>query len=143
MMYSGVKGVAMRVLTAYRPARLVILILALPLVLAACGGSRDETISGVVIPVPNAMTKASDKPSEISILGFGAGQASFHGKMDTDKLVEFYKKEMPARGWQANMNLRSGGAMLAFSKEGISVMIGIGKQDDDTVLSLTVTSVGR
>jgi hypothetical protein len=133
----------MRLITAYRPTSLLILTLALPLMLGACAGSRDETISGAVIPVPNAMKKASDKPSEISILGFGAGQASFRGKMDTDKLVEFYKKELPARGWQANMNLRSGGAMLAFSKEGKSVLIGIGKQDDDTVLSLTVTGAAR
>jgi len=133
----------MRLLTAHRPARLLIVSLALPLMLAACGGSRDETISGMPIPVPNAMKKGAEKPSEISILGFGAGQATFRGKMDTDKLVEFYKKEMPARGWQANMNLRSGGAMLAFGKEGKSLLIGIGKQDDDTVLSLTVTGVGR
>ena len=133
----------MRLLTAYRPAYLLILTLTLPLIFPACGGSRDETISGVAIPVPNAMKKGSDKPAEISILGFGAGQASFRGKMDTDKLVEFYKKEMPARGWQTNMNLRSGGAMLAFSKEGKSVMIGIGKQDDDTVLSLTVSGMAR
>ena len=58
--------------------------------------------------------------------------------MDSDKLVEFYQKEMPARGWQQSMNLSSGGAMLAYSKDGKSVMIGIGKQNKDTVLSLTV-----
>jgi hypothetical protein len=133
----------MRLPTSLRPACLLILTLILPLIVAACGGSRDETISGVAIPVPNAMKKGPEQPSEIAILGFGAGQASFRGKMDTDKLVEFYKKEMPARGWQANMNLRSGGAMLAFSKEGKSVMIGIGKQNDDTVLSLTVGGVGK
>jgi hypothetical protein len=115
----------------------------LAMIFTACGGSRDETISGVAIPVPNAFNKGPDKPSEISILGFGAGQASFHGNMDAEKVVEFYKKELPARGWQANMNLRSGAAMLAFSKEGKSVMIAIGKQNDETVLTLTVGGVGR
>ena len=84
----------------------------------ACGGLRDETISGVTIPVPSAMKKGAEKPVEISILGFGAGQATFHGNMEIDKLVEFYKKEMPARGWQPSMNLLSGGAMLAYSKDG-------------------------
>ena len=113
------------------------------LLLTACGGSRDETISGVAIPVPSAMKKSSDKPVEISFLGFGAGQATFRGDMDSDKLVEFYKKEMPARGWQSNMNLRGGGAMLAYSKDGKTVMIGIGKQDNQTVLSLTVGTVGK
>ena len=113
------------------------------LMLAACGGSRDETISGVTIPVPSAMKKGTEKPVEISILGFGAGQATFHGNMETDKLVEFYKKEMPARGWQPSMNLLSGGAMLAYSKESKSVLIGISKQNSETVLSLTVSGVSK
>jgi hypothetical protein len=115
----------------------------LAVALAACGGSRDETISGVTVPVPSAMKKGTEKPVEIAILGFGAGQATFHGSMETDKLVEFYKKEMPARGWQPNMNLLSGGAMLAYSKDGKSLLIGIGKQRDETVLSLTVSGVGK
>ncbi|HWH78346.1 MAG TPA: hypothetical protein VNT76_13280 [Candidatus Binatus sp.] len=127
----------------HRSLSLLVLTIPLLLMFAACGGSRDETISDVAIPVPNAMKKGSDKPAEISILGFGAGQASFHGSMDTDKLIEFYKKEMPARGWQTNMNLRSGGAVLAFSKAGKSVMVGIGKQNDETLLTLTVSGMGR
>jgi hypothetical protein len=113
------------------------------LLLTACGGSRDETISGVAIPVPSAMKKSSDKPVEIAFLGFGAGQATFRGDMESEKLVEFYKKEMAARGWQSNMSLRSGGAMLTYSKDGKTVMIGIGKQDNQSVLSLTVGTVGK
>ena len=112
-------------------------------ILAACGGSRDETISGVTVPVPSAMKKGTVKPVEISFLGFGAGQATFHGNMEIDKLVEFYQKELPARGWQPSMNLLSGGAMLAYSKEGKSVLIGISKQSNETVLSLTVGGVGK
>ena len=112
-------------------------------ILTACAGSRDETISGVTVPVPSAMKKGSEKPVEISFLGFGAGQATFHGDMETGKLVEFYQKEMPARGWQPSMNLLSGGAMLAYSKDGKSVLIGIGKQNGETVLSLTVSGVGK
>jgi hypothetical protein len=111
--------------------------------LTACGGSRDETISGAIIPVPSAMKKGSEKPAEISFLGFGAGQATFHGDMEINKLIEFYQKEMPARGWQPSMNLSSGGAMLAYSKDGKSLMIGIGKQNGETVLSLTVGGVGK
>ena len=115
----------------------------LAVILTACAGSRDETISGVTVPVPSAMKKGSEKPVEISFLGFGAGQATFHGDMESNKLVEFYQKEMPARGWQPSMNLLSGGAMLAYSKDGKSVMIGIGKQNGETVLSLTVGGVGK
>jgi hypothetical protein len=105
------------------------------LLLIACGGSREETISGVAIPVPAAMKKSAEKPVEISFFGLGAGQATFRGDMESEKLVEFYKKEMPARGWHSNMSLLSGGAM--------SVMIGIGKQDHQSILSLTVGTVGK
>jgi hypothetical protein len=110
---------------------------------SACGGSRDETVSGVTLPVPIAMKKGAEKPVEISLFGFGAGQATFHGNMESAKLIEFYKKELPARGWQESMNLVGGGAVLAYSKDGKSVLIGISKQDKDTVLSLTVGGVGK
>ena len=58
------------------------------------------------------MMRSADKPAEMALLGFAAGQATFQGKLETDEIVEFYKKELPTRGWQSNMNLRSGGAML-------------------------------
>lgn len=119
------------------------LIAFLVIVASGCGGSYDETIAGVAVPVPKGMTRSSEKPAEISLLGFGAGQASFQGTMETDKIVDFYKKEMPARGWQANMNLRSSGAMLAYSKEGKTLLIGVGKQDGKTILSLTVAGTAR
>ena len=111
--------------------------------LSACGGSRDETVAGATLPVPSAMKKSADKPVEIAIFGFGGGQASFHGDMESAKLVEFYKKELPARGWQESMNLVSGGAVLAYSKDGKTVLIGISKDDKGSVLSLTVGGVGK
>ena len=110
---------------------------------SGCARSYEETIAGVVIPVPNGMTRSTEKPVEMSLLGFGAGQATFHGSMDTEKIVEFYKKELPSRGWQSNMNLRSGGAMLAYSKEGKTLLIGVGQQDGKTNLTLSVGGLGR
>lgn len=118
-------------------------VLLLLMLASACAGPRDETVAGAILPVPSAMKKDAEKPVEISIFGFGAGQASFHGNMESAKLVEFYKKELPARGWQESMNLVSGGAVLAYSKDGKTVLIGISKQEKDTVLSLTVGGVGK
>ena len=124
-------------------SRSSLLALLLFMLASACAGSRDETVGGVTVPVPSAMKKGTEKPMEVSIFGFGAGQASFHGSMKSADVVEFYKKELPARGWQESMNLRSGGAVLAYSKDGKSVLIGISKQNEETVLSLTVGSVGK
>jgi hypothetical protein len=89
------------------------------------------------------MTRSVEKPVEMSLLGFGAGQATFSGNMDAEKIIEFYKKEMPARGWQPNMNLRSGGAMLGYSREGKTLLVAIGKQEGKTNLTLTVGGMTR
>lgn len=124
-------------------ARTAVLLFAAVLVHSACARSYDETIAGVAVPVPAAMKRTADKPSEVSLLGFGAGQATFQGSMGSDKLVEFYKKELPARGWQSNMNLRSGGALLAYSREGKTLLIGVDEQDGATRLSVTVGGVTR
>jgi len=119
------------------------LVLLLFMLLSACSGSRDETVAGVTLPVPSAMKKGVEKPVEIALFGFGAGQATFHGNMESAKLVEFYKKELPARGWQETMNLVNNGAALAYSKEGKSVLIGISKDDNGSVLSLTVGGASK
>ena len=63
--------------------------------------------------------------------------------MDPDKIVEFYKKELAARGWQPSMNLQSGGAMLAYSKEGKSLLIAVGNSNDGAILTLTVGGMGK
>jgi hypothetical protein len=109
----------------------------------SCGGAYEETIGGVAVPVPKGMTRTSETPMEISLLGFGAGQATFHGVLDAEAIVDFYRKELPDRGWRANMNLRSGGSMLAYSKDGKTLLVGVGKENGKTSLSLTVTGIAR
>ena len=132
----------MRYLALIRPKPSILLFTALA-VLNGCARSYDETIAGTSVPVPKAMTRSADKPAEMVLLGFAAGQAMFQGTIETDEIVEFYKKELPARGWQSNMNLRSGGAMLAYTKEGKTLLIGVGKQSDATHLTLTVGGASR
>ena len=108
-----------------------------------CARVKDETIAGVLVPVPAGMIRDEQKASEMSLLGFGAGQASFHGNMGSEEVVEFYRNEMAARGWQPNINLRSGGAMLAYGKEDKTLLIGIGQQQGETQLTLIVGGVTR
>lgn len=125
-------------------AIIVLVCLLFACALSACGGgSYEETVGGAKVPVPSAMKRSGDKPVEISLFGFGAGQASFAGNMEPETIVEFYKKELPTRGWQESMNLRSGAAMLAYTKEGKSLLIAVSKQKEATILSLTVGGVGK
>lgn len=125
-------------------AIIVVVCLLFACALSACGGgSYEESVGGVKLPVPGAMKRSGDKPVEISLFGFGAGQASFAGSMEPETIVEFYKKELPTRGWQESMNLRSGAAMLAYTKEGKSLLIAVSKQKEGTILNLTVGGVGK
>lgn len=133
----------MRIFIASTKLQSLTPIIALLTLIIACSQLKEETIAGVTVPVPKSMTRNTEKPVELSLLGFGAGQATFQGNIDTEKIVDFYKKEMPARGWQTNMNLRSGGAVLAYSKEGKTLFIGVGQQDGKTNLTLTVGGLAR
>ena len=113
------------------------------LVLNGCGGSYEENVAGIKIPIPSAMKKSQGNGVEISLPGFGGGQASFRGNMDPDKVVTFYKKEMADRGWKPNISLVSRGGMLAYTKEDKSVLITVGKGEASTNLTITVGGAGK
>jgi hypothetical protein len=104
----------------------------------ACGGAHEETVGGINVPVPGGMTKSEEKSIELSLPGFGGAQAAYQGKLDPDKVVEFYKKEMPARGWQPSVGAVSKGGMLSYAKESKSVVVMVGKNETGTSMTITV-----
>jgi len=111
--------------------------------LNGCGGSFEETVGGVKVPIPAGMKKSQGNGVEISLPGFGGGQASFQGNIDPDKVIAFYRKEMAERGWNPNVSLISRGGMLAYSKEGKSVLITVGKNEATTTLTIMVGGSGN
>lgn len=121
-----------------------VLVVALCFSLAGCAtiGSRDEIVAGVAIPVPGGMRKAPEEKMELNFPGFSGGRAAFRGGVPADEVVEFYKKEMSARGWRANASLVTHGGMLAFSRDGKNVLIMIGGSGGDTTLNVVVGSAG-
>lgn len=121
-----------------RPTTLFFIVL-----LNGCGGSYEETVAGIKIPIPSGMKKSQDKGVEISLPGFGGGQASFQGTLEPDKVIEFYKKEMPDRGWTPSISLLSRGGMLAYTKDNQNVLVTVGKTDGTTALSITVGGTGK
>ncbi len=108
-----------------------------------CSGSREETIAGVKIPVPSGMNKLEGQGVELSLPGFGGGNASFQGSLDPEKVIEFYKKEMPARGWKQGMGILSRGGMLGYTKEGKSLLVAVSSQSGVTSLNITVGTSGN
>jgi len=111
--------------------------------LAGCDGSHDETVGGLQVPIPGGMTKSEEKGVELSIPGFGGAQASYRGKLEPNQVVDFYKKEMPARGWKPSIGVLSQGGMLTYAKEGKSLIVMIGKSNGDTNMTITVGEAKR
>ena len=106
--------------------------------LAGCDGSHDETVGGLQVPIPGGMTKSEEKGVELSIPGFGGAQASYRGKLEPNQVVDFYKKEMPARGWKPSIGVLLQGGMLTYAKEGKSLIVMVGKSNGDTNMTITV-----
>ena len=106
--------------------------------LAGCDGSHDETVGGLQVPIPGGMTKSEEKGVELSIPGFGGAQASYRGKLEPNQVVDFYKKEMPARGWKPSIGVLSQGGMLTYAKESKSLIVMVGKSNGDTNMTITV-----
>jgi hypothetical protein len=101
-----------------------------------CGGSHEETVGGVKIPIPAGMTKSQDSGIEVSLPGFGGAQTAYQGKLDPDKVIEFYRKEMSARGWQPSIRLLSKGGMLTYVKDSTTVIITVAKADSGTRMAI-------
>jgi hypothetical protein len=120
--------------------QLMVWLLWLTLSTSSCGGSYEETLGGVKIPIPGGMTKSQENGIELSLPGFGGAQAAYQGKVDTDKVIEFYKREMPARGWKPTIGLVSKGGMLSYVKESTTVIVMVRKTDSGT--SMTIIAGG-
>ena len=123
--------------------RFVSWLVAAVLILSGCGGSYEETIAGVHVPIPRGMTKSPQQGIELALPGFGGAQASYEGSVEPEKVVAFYKKEMPERGWQSAAGILGKGGMLSYTKEGKALVVMIGTKDGKTALTLMVGGAPR
>src|SRR5215475_1585589 len=101
-----------------------------------CGGSYEETVGGVKIPIPGGMTRSQESGIEVSLPGFGGAQAAYRGKLDPEKVIEFYQKEMSARGWKPSIRLLSKGGMLTYVKDSTTVIITVEKTDSGARMAI-------
>jgi hypothetical protein len=130
-------------LTPSRSSRLVIALMCSAWMISGCGSAREETVAGVTVPVPTEMTRVEGQGVELSIPGLGGGQAAFEGNLAPERIIEFYKKEMPARGWQPGTSLLIGGGILSYSKEGKTVLLGVSARNGNAALSVTVADTRK
>src|SRR5574341_531153 len=118
--------------------RVLLMVALLALLTPGCSRSYEETVAGVMVPIPGGMTKSQAQGVQLSLPGFGGAQASFQGNLEPEKIVEFYKKEMPNRGWQPNIGVTSKGGMLTYTKENQTVVVVVSQADRGSNLSITV-----
>jgi hypothetical protein len=123
--------------------RLTACILCITVSTSSCGGSYEETVGDVKIPIPRGMTKSQNKSVELSLPGFGGALAAYEGKIAPNNVVEFYRQEMPARGWEPRIGLLSQGSMLTYVKDNKTVMVTVGKTDSGTSMTITVAGTQR
>ena len=124
-----------------RPLRFFFL--AMTLMFAGCAGSYEEKIAGVEVPIPRGMRKSDGQGLEIALLGFGGGQGSFRGQVDARRVIDFYEKEMPSRGWKPNVGVTSKSGMLTYAKDNRTVIIMVGQSNEMTDMTITVGGTGR
>ena len=82
------------------------------------------------------MTRSQESGIEVSLPGFGGAQTAYQGKLDPDKVIEFYRKEMPARGWEPSIRLLSKGGMLTYVKDRTTVIITVAKIDSGARMAI-------
>jgi hypothetical protein len=123
--------------------QLAICLLWITVSVSSCGGSYEETVGDVKIPIPRGMTKSQNKSVEMSLPGFGGALAAYEGKIAPDNVVEFFRQEMPARGWEPSIGLLSQGGMLTYVKDNKTVMVTVGKTDSGTSMTITVARTQR
>ena len=63
--------------------------------------------------------------------------------MDPDKVIEFYRKEMPTRGWQPSIRLMSKGGMLTYVKDSTTVIVTVEKNDSGTGMTIIAGGTQR
>lgn len=123
--------------------RVVLALSCLIIISQSCGfRQRDEIIAGVSVPIPRGMSTAADQRAEVTLPGFGGGQAAYRGRVAPEEIIAFYQRELPARGWRPNASLVTKGGALAYSKENKSVLIMVAKHDGDTILTVIVGGPG-
>ena len=111
----------------------------LALSLAGCAARhQNETIGGVVVPIPAPMKKlpASEDWVDLGLEQKGE-QVSFRGEMSSSEIVQFYQNVLPADGWKPDARLGAEIGGYVFTRAPQTIAIRINENDSNTA-TLTV-----
>ena len=108
------------------------------LIITGCQ-KRNEVIAGVEVPIPENMTKNSDKVFD-PIPEFKDGQVSYQGKVTPKEIFDFYQEVMAAKGWQPTARFAGDQQnSIAYTKGNRLLLVKYNENPDGiTVLTLMV-----
>jgi hypothetical protein len=83
--------------------------------LTGCASKQqNETIAGVVVPIPAEMKKISH--DKVNFGPWKGEQASFRGEISREEIVKFYHDVLPADNWQPDARLGAEIGGYAFTR---------------------------
>ena len=102
--------------------------------LAGCAARhQNETIAGVVVPIPAAMKKLPVSEDWVDLgLEQKGEQVSFRGEMSRSEIVQFYQDVLPPDGWKPDARLGAEIGGYVFTREGQTIAIRISESDSNT-----------
>ena len=101
----------------------------------------SELVGGARIPIPSAMTKATDQQLEMMIPGFQGGQIAYRGSVEPKEIVAFYQSQMRDQGWTLYASFVSEQGLLVFTKAHQSALIMVSESEGTTTLAILVGSM--
>ena len=123
-------------------------------ILTGCAAVQDNTYSSTInpdIPEPSLKVKFDDVPvpSGFKLLpsysysfqsgSIRAGVLVYKGMPDADKVVAFYKEQMPIHNWNTLSIVEYGKRFLAFDRAGETCVINIEPRSFSTRITLTIS----
>ena len=79
------------------------LVFSVQLILGCAPKHQNETIAGVVVPIPAEMKKISQ--DKVNFGSWKGEQASFRGEVSRTEIVRFYQNVLPADNWEPDARL--------------------------------------
>lgn len=111
-----------------------IILTSLAVFLAGCAARhQNETIAGVVVPIPAPMKKLPVSEDWVDLgLEQKGEQVSFRGEMSRSEIVQFYQNVLPADGWKPDARLGAEIGGYVFTRESQTIAIRINENDSNT-----------
>ena len=111
-----------------------IILTSVAVLVAGCAARhQNETIGGVIVPIPAPMKKLPVSEDWVDLgLEQKGEQISFRGDMSRSEIVQFYQNVLPADGWKPDPRLGAEIGGYVFTREAQTIAIRISESDSNT-----------